>query len=162
MKHVNFKALLLLMITVQSITVKAQEVINSSGGNASSIAGSVSYSIGQVIYTTNIETNGSVAQGIQQPYEVYVITGVSEAKEINLSCIAFPNPTTDILKLKVNSDNLKELSFQLFDTNGKLLESRQINETETILQMNALPSGSYILNINSFNRNIKTFKIIKN
>jgi hypothetical protein len=40
-----------------------------AGGEATGSGGSVSYSVGQVVYTTNTGINGSVAQGVQQPYE---------------------------------------------------------------------------------------------
>ena len=39
--------------------------------------------VGQVVYITSTGINGSVAQGVQQPYEISVITGVNETA-INL------------------------------------------------------------------------------
>ena len=46
----------------------AQESVNSTGGNAIGVEGSISYSIGQVFteYQTG-EANGSLNQGVQQP-----------------------------------------------------------------------------------------------
>jgi hypothetical protein len=34
-------------------------------------------------------------------YEISVVTGIDEAKGINLSVTAYPNPTTDYLTLEV-------------------------------------------------------------
>jgi len=47
----------------------AQQSINASGKDVSGSRGVVSYLVGQVIYQTHTETNGSVAEGVQQPYK---------------------------------------------------------------------------------------------
>lgn len=49
----------------------AQTSILASGGDNSGSGGSVSYSVGQVFYTTNTGTSGSVEQGVQHPFEFY-------------------------------------------------------------------------------------------
>jgi hypothetical protein len=51
----------------------AQESPTSTGGDATGAGGSSSYSVGQVVYTTATGINGSVAQGVQQAYEISVI-----------------------------------------------------------------------------------------
>ena len=56
---------------------QAQESVNSTGGNATGSGGTVSYTIGQVGYTTNTGSNGSVAQGVQQAYEILTV-GINE------------------------------------------------------------------------------------
>jgi hypothetical protein len=43
----------------------SQAIVSVSGGNAA-VSGSVSYTIGQLIVSTNTASNGSVTQGIQQ------------------------------------------------------------------------------------------------
>jgi len=52
------------------IGLQAQETIPASGGKASGSGGTASYSFGQVVYTTYTGTNGLVAQGVQQPFEI--------------------------------------------------------------------------------------------
>ena len=74
--------IILLGITISGIY--AQEAIPTSGGDASSNKGSVSYSVGQIVYSSNTATNGTVTQGVQQAYEIYVTTGIEETG-INLS-----------------------------------------------------------------------------
>ncbi|MDD4385781.1 MAG: hypothetical protein PHD06_11460, partial [Bacteroidales bacterium] len=74
----------LLTFTFSLSTVQAQESLNATGGNASGSGGSAGYSVGQMVYTTHIGTNGSVAEGVQQPYEISIVIGIEEAKGINL------------------------------------------------------------------------------
>ena len=51
--------------------LQAQESPTAAGGEATGSGGTASYSIGQVVYTTNTGTNGSVAQGVQQPFVIF-------------------------------------------------------------------------------------------
>jgi hypothetical protein len=54
------------------------------------------------------------------------------------------------------------LSFQLFDTNGRIVFNfRKITASETTVSMQELQQGIYFLAVNRENKTIKTFKIIK-
>ena len=70
MKHNKEHIIIILLIILSSFRIMAQQAINASGANATGSGGSVSYSVGQVLYTTNSGSNGSSAQGVQQPYEI--------------------------------------------------------------------------------------------
>jgi len=61
----------------------------------------VSYAIRQVVYTINTGTNGSAAQGVQQPYEISVVTAIEEVMDISIEMVVFPNPATDFVKLRI-------------------------------------------------------------
>jgi hypothetical protein len=142
--------------------LQAQEAIPATGGNISGSGGSASYSVGQVVYTTNTGTNGSVVQGVQQPYEISNVTGIEEAKGITLQCSVYPNPTTDFMTLKAENFSLSTLTFQLYDLNGKLLENKKIESNETSIDMSNLNPATYFLKVVQSNKEVKTFKIIKN
>jgi len=150
----------LLTFTFSLSTLMAQETIPATGGNASGSGGTVSYSVGQVVYTTNTGANGSVAQGVQQPFEISVVTGI-EQTAINLVISAYPNPTTDFLQLKVESEKLKDLSFQLYNMQGKLLQNKKIEGNETSIVMSSLVPATYFVKVVQGNKEVKTFKIIK-
>jgi hypothetical protein len=140
---------------------QAQESTNASGGDATGSGGTVAYSIGQVVYTTNAESNGSVAQGVQHAYEIFTL-GIKET-ELNISLTAFPNPTTDNLTLQVSDYNNEKLSYQLFDMQGKQLSNGQITAQQTQINMTSLPTATYFINVvNQENKQVQSFKIIKN
>ena len=140
---------------------QAQDSANSSGGDATGSGGTVAYSIGQVVYTTNTGTNGSAAQGVQHAYEIFTV-GIKET-ELNISLTAFPNPTTENLTLQISDYNNAKLSYQLFDMKGKQLGNGQIVAQQTQINMNGLPSATYFLNVvNQENKKFQSFKIIKN
>jgi hypothetical protein len=137
----------------------AQESPTTAGGEATGTGGTASYSVGQVVYTTATGTNGSVAQGVQQPYEISSTVGIKETA-ITLELSVYPNPTTDYLTLKVEDNT--ELNYQLYDLQGKVIENKKVTANSTTIKMEALPKAIYFLNITKNNRIVKTFKIIKN
>jgi hypothetical protein len=154
-------ALSILAILV-CILLQAQSTNPASGGNATGTGGSVSYSIGQVVYNTNTGTNGSAAQGVQQPYEISVSTGIEEALGISLEIVVYPNPSTDFIRLKIENYEVGNLRYQIYDINGSLLLSNKIEGSETNISMQPLLPAVYFLKVTRGKKEIKTFKIIKN
>ena len=146
-----------------SLSVNAQtahQVLSATGGDASGSGGTVAYSVGQIVYTTNTGTTGSVAQGVEQAYEISSV-GIKETA-LNISLSVFPNPTSDFLTLKVQYYNNEALSYNLLDEQGKLVLNEQIITQDTQVAMSTLARGAYFINIVQANKKIQTFKIIKN
>jgi hypothetical protein len=163
MRHKKLKLSAVFLLGLGLTGLQAQTAVPATGGHASGSGGTVNYSVGQVVYTTNTGgSNGTVAQGVQQPFEISVVTGLVEAKGINLSVSAYPNPTTDFLNLKVENYNNTNLSYQLFDISGKLLETKKITGNETSIVMSNLVLATYFVKVTEENKEIITFKIIKN
>lgn len=138
----------------------AQETTTATGGEATGTGGTASYSIGQLVYTTNTGTNGSILQGVQQAFEISV-TEVNESS-INYGLSVYPNPANDYLTLKVKDNELSILNFQLYNIQGKLLRSEHIENKTTTIKMENLSKSTYFLKVTNNQTLIKTFKIIKN
>ena len=155
------KSSVLALFCIIAVASYAQQSTNASGGKASGGSGSASYSVGQVVNATIGGKNGMLTQGVQQAYEISVTTELAEAKGINLTVSAYPNPTTDYLILKVESDNKANLWYQFFDLHGKLLESKKIESNETSILTSNLLRSTYFLKVTQDNKELKTFKIIK-
>ena len=162
MRHKKMKLSAVLLLGLGLTGLHAQTTVPATGGNASGGGGSVSYSVGQVVYQTYTGTNGSVAEGVQQPYEISVVLAIEDAIGINLSVSAYPNPTTDYLTLEVNDFELSNLHFQLYDLQGKLLQSEKIMGKQTSIVMNNLAPATYFVKVVQRDKEVKTFKIIKN
>lgn len=155
------KTIIALYLIFQGLSLYAQETIPVSGGEASGSDGFVSYTVGQSVYTTNTSAEGSVSQGVQQAFLISTVTELKNNGSVNLQCATYPNPTTDYLILQVYNPKLKNLSYQLYNSKGQLLETKTVESTETSIKMSHLISGSYLLKILQSNIEIKSFKIIK-
>lgn len=140
--------------------LQAQQAILSSGGNATSGSGSVSCSIGQIAYTTYTGSNGSVAQGVQQAFEISTVLGI-EDNQLGISFITFPNPTSDKLTLKISNLNQNNMEYALFDIQGRLLIQQKIQQENTTISTESLAPATYFLKVAAENNVIKIFKIIK-
>ena len=157
----NKKVILSLLLLVLGLAAQAQQATTATGGDATGSGGTAAYSIGQIVYTTHTGTTGSVAQGVQQPYEISVELGI-ENSFIELDVSAYPNPTIHSLTLNVGNALSENLHFELCDLGGKIIERRKIiNSTETI-NMENLATATYFLKVSNANNQIKIFKIIKN
>ena len=142
--------------------LKAQETVITTGGNITGSGGSISYSIGQVLYCTNEGVNGDyVIEGVQQAYEISVVTGILEAKNINLVMSVYPNPTIDYLTVKVENYETKNLRYVLVDINGKVIQTIIATGQKTKIETNNLLPENYFVKVLDNQNEIKIFKFIK-
>jgi hypothetical protein len=160
MTHKKRGLALLLMLCTGFTALHAQQSANAAGGDASGSGGSASYSIGQVVYTMASGSNGTSNQGVQQPYEFFTV-GIDNFPAITLSLSVFPNPTPNIINLKVESGDFENLSITLYDISGKALISQKVSSALMQVPMQTLAAGSYLLRVNNTEKELKTFKIIK-
>ena len=159
MKHKKIK--LSVLSLVLGLTAQAQQATTATGGDASGSGGTVAYSVGQVVYTTNTDASGTVSQGVQQAYEIFTV-GIKET-ELNISLSVFPNPTVDNLTLQILDYKNEKLSYHLFDMQGKLLNNGQVTAQQTHINTSSLPSATYFINVvTPENKKVQSFKIIKN
>jgi hypothetical protein len=141
-----------------AIDAFAQQGFVVSGGEASGTGGLVSFSIGQINYASASSADHIIIEGIQQSGDN--ITNIEET-EINLTALVYPNPTTEFLTLKVENGEFNNLSFVLYDEQGKLLLSRRFEGNETNVNVTHLPPSKYFIKVINENKEIKSFKIIK-
>lgn len=156
----KFTLLIFLLAGLQASVVHAQQGTAASGGDASGSGGTASYTAGLIAYTTITGNGGTATQGIQQPYEIFVL-GTDDFEAIRLTVIAYPNPTASVLNLSFSALDLPAPRFELYDLNGKLLRKQDITLTETPIMMEELPVAMYILKVYSAGREVKNFKILK-
>jgi hypothetical protein len=142
-------------------TVQGQQTIPATGGNASGSGGSVSYTVGQILSSSISGANGSVVQGVQQPYEISVVTALRNTEDISLKCSVYPNPTAGLTKLVFESPDFENLRFRLYDINGILLQDKKVESRETEISLENFSSSVYFLKVLRNNLEVKVFKIVK-
>ncbi|MDN5205356.1 T9SS type A sorting domain-containing protein [Fulvivirgaceae bacterium BMA10] len=160
MKILNHGIGVLFILSLWASEVHAQQSINITGGDISSNDGSISYSVGQLVFTIEKTPEGAINQGVQQAYEISVVTGINVAN-IEFGLTAYPNPTSNRLNVKIENFNDNEWTYGLYDLQGKLLLGDTfVNGTKSIVTRR-LPSSVYFLKVFRDGVDIKTFKIIK-
>jgi len=142
-------------------TIKGQETIPATGGTASGSGGEVTYTVGQLVFNVITGTNFSITQGVQQPYEISVATAIEGSEDISLECVVFPNPAEGLIRLLIMSFENDNMRFRLYNMTGVLLQDKKIEDKETEISMDNIPSAIYLLKVIKDNKEVKVFKIVK-
>lgn len=142
----------------------AQSTIVPMGGDTQNSSGSVSYTVGQIAVVTTTNSNGStsVAEGVQQPYEIMAV-GLDQYPQIVLNAVVYPNPTDNIAQLQLNGFEIPAggLRAFLYDGTGKMLQNLNVTENLTSFQIGQYATGTYYLELRDGQRILKTFKVIR-
>ncbi|MBL7889103.1 MAG: T9SS type A sorting domain-containing protein [Bacteroidia bacterium] len=156
---IRFFSLIILFFLSHSLFSQQNTV--AGGADISGSGGSVSFSIGQIDHQTKTSASGTITEGVQQPYEIMVVTGIVNTT-IQLSINAYPNPVVDQLVLIIDQTDLTKVFYMLTDVTGKLISEKKISASRTEIQFNELPQGIYFIKVVFNNKEVKVFKIIKN
>ena len=139
--------------------VNAQKAITRGGVNIVSMSGNMSFVVGQVDYI-NTGNTATMSQGVLQVYNRLPITYVFNIDNTN-TIQAWPNPVITDLIIKIDGKPVTDISYQILDLNGQLVENNRIVSSNTIINMQKYPSGIYIINVIYSNKKSVKFKIIK-
>ncbi|MBW8359069.1 MAG: T9SS type A sorting domain-containing protein [Weeksellaceae bacterium] len=153
------KKILLLFYLCAAQFCIAQYSVNASGGSISGSSGKIDYSVGQIFFTTK-SSGVSVSEGVQQPFEITTL-GISQNTDVKLEMVIYPNPTMADLTLSITNRSIRNLNYQLVEQSGRLISKTEIKEQQTVIPMQTMSSGVYILVVLDHSTPIKTFKIIK-
>ena len=148
-------------LIVNTLTVKAQNGIVTTGNDATGIDGTVNSTVGQINCKTIYASSGSVAEGIQQPYEIYIIAGIQE-ENITLNISVYPNPTKEMISLDAGNMDVENMSYALFSLEGSLLKQNTLIKKQTDIPLIGMAAGVYFMKVLNNKKEIKVFKIIKN
>ena len=159
MKSISLFLASFLLLFLFHLNLFAQQAVLSAGAEATGSSGSVSWSVGQIAFIAMTGLDGSVTPGAQQPYEI-LFNGIYD-QGISLECSVYPNPATSVLKLKIGNPGSSKLTYRLCTLNGMVIREQEINDQETIIPMDELLSGTYLLNVSEHNIAVNFYKIIK-
>lgn len=155
------KNLFLIAFFVAFHFAQGQESVNTAGGVDIGSGGSVSFSVGQLVYTTESKASGAVVQGIQRPHK---LTATNLKKPDNsLSFKAYPNPSSGDLFLETNAYRKGKLVYHLMDMQGKRLMTNPIALPKTKINLRSFAVGTYLIQIYDAEKQpVQTIKIVKN
>ena len=109
-----------------------------------------------------IDTTGGDIPTIPLPTQMLVVslpTGQSVINSKSNSIIAYPNPTSGELRIQSSQEAIEEI--QVFDVMGNMvIQKTAIDNLQTTIDLNKMPSGVYLVNVQSETQN-KNIRIIK-
>ncbi len=138
-------------------SLTAQEVVSTQGDSYSTANGNIDFTIGEVIINTATDGTNTLTQGFHQTNWNFVgLEDHSPGYEVTI----FPNPSSDVLN--VQAAMFENVSYSLYDAQGKLVLQNLLSAELTPINVNDLPVGSYSLTLATEANILKTFKLIKN
>lgn len=152
--------LLLLLLFGGTFNANSQSIERSIIGGAgfsqsNSNNSTLSWAIGEVITTTS--SSNKLTQGFHQPIYIQPLSTNHFQQEITLA--VFPNPTARYIYIKTNSD--EKLQAVLINMLGQVIRAYPIYEELTQIDLDDLPSATYLLQVKTNNTTIQSFKIQK-
>ena len=151
-----YQAAVLIGLLFCQSRVSGQSGIVVTGQSAQTATGKISASIGQVAYLHETGSGGSLNQGIQQSFTITI--DVQEQNQIKLS--VFPNPTQDAIFIEALSGGLKT-HVEVFSGDGQKVLENTFQSQKSLVNLNALSAGIYIMRVSLDNKEEGVFRIIK-
>lgn len=161
-KRNNYRSKIAISLFFASVNVgltHAQSSPVSAGGDQVGPTGSVSYSVGQVVYTPTIGIDGNSNQGVQQPYELFTVE-VSEFQDM-IGLTVFPNPATEQITIQLEQSDDADYFYELVNAEGKLIDQHRILTLQTTIQVAQLPVATYFLKVSNSHNQLKVFRLVK-
>ena len=153
------KSTLILIGLTAGIINYAQEVVSSAGQTHTASGYQVNWTLGETVIQTFSTGSNTLTQGFHQTN--LQVTPVSELLLPNFELNVFPNPASDLLFIRMN-ELPQSPGFALFDLSGKKLAQKNIESTNTQVNLKKFAAGTYFLKImQNKNQPVQTFKIIK-
>ena len=158
---INLVVSIFFMFTLFTFSQEIQrEVISSQGESVELDSGIyVTQTIGQHSVASYSIDNLTVQQGYQQSFWNSLIIS---NEEFNVDITFYPNPTIDYVNFNFSNLESSDLNVLVFDYAGRVLITTKIDieNYKTKLDLSSLPSGSYLiyLNTNKFNYHTKIIK----
>ena len=150
------KAAFLLFSLFATISVTAQEIVSTQGDSYTNASGNIDFTIGEVIINTGTDGTNDLTQGFHQTNWNFV--GLEDHAP-SYEAIIFPNPTSEVLNIRTST--FKNVTYTLYDAQGKLVLQDKLSAEQTPIQVSQLAPGAYSITLNNEIQNLKTFKLIK-
>ena len=158
MKKILSLVVVISMIQLAVGQTTSPELVSSAGDTYSNSSFQIDWSIGEPVIATHSSGSYIITQGFHQNF--YVVTAIKNPKT-EVSITAFPNPTTDLITVNLGDSNNNNLII-LTDPSGKILQQKETNNKQELLNLSDYTKGIYFLTIKQENKLIQSFKIIKN
>ena len=134
------------------------ELVSSAGDSFNNTSYQLDWSVGECLTATHSSGSYVLTQGLHQ--SSYNITAVEDLRS-EIEMTVSPNPTSDLVSLKVESLQVESMQYTITDLSGKVLANGEILSTLQTLNFTNYSAGTYLISVSQNNQLIKSFQIIK-
>ncbi len=135
------------------------QVISSAGTSFINGASQLDWTLGETVTSVLSNSGGILSQGFHQPN--LLVTAIDNVTT-NYSITIFPNPTVDFLQIQIQNLLNEVIIVDLYNVQGKLLQTQQINSTADLkINLGDYSAGTYTLSLKDHSEKNKSYQIIK-
>lgn len=145
----------------QSIPLQS---VNSGGTKMSQVNGSLSFTIGELVVLKHTDSQGNTLGGGFTAGATLTTTSIQEADVTMFDVKVFPNPTSDLVNIRINHSSIEQVNVTITDLQGKeIYNGKYAGISNTIgINTTSYAPGTYTLSLkNNKNQVLSTYKIIK-
>jgi len=135
-----------------------REVVASAGDYFVAPTFSLSWTLGEPVVETVSNDYIMLTQGFQQ--SDFKITAIKEPLAGLFDISVFPNPTADVLNIRINSAKDEIITVQLYSMTGEKVISEKTREKNIQLNLADLSSASYLLSLRKLDGGLITTYVI--
>lgn len=160
------QAVLLAIFSIVFNSLFSQTLVNSKissqGGVSSSEGINIEWTLGENLIETVSISSQIFTQGFLQPFTNSFNRNEFQTKYDQIRI--FPNPVYSTLNVLFQEKNLVPITFELYDTSGRQINSLNVSDSisEASINVLGLSSGIYTLKISNVNGEfVKIFRVVK-
>jgi len=165
----KLKSILLLGMAMILGTVSfAQSIapfsVNCSGTKMTQANGSLSFTVGELVVLTQIDSLGNTLGGGFTAGATLTTVSIKETDASILDVKVYPNPSTELVNIQINYSAIDQVRVTITDLQGKEVYNGKYAGVSNLIGINtaSFPTGAYMLTLQNLNNQVLgTYKIIK-
>lgn len=155
----------LLMGTMSYAQSIAPQSVNSGGTKMTQANGSLNFTVGELVVLNLTDSDGNTLGGGFTAGATLTTASIQETDATVLDVNVFPNPTSELVNIRINHSSMDQVIVTITDLQGKEVYNGLYAGISNIIGINTATyaPGTYLLSLkNNNNQVLGTYKIIKN
>jgi hypothetical protein len=162
MKHHITSILFVFLSTIAFSQSIERQVIGSSGFSTSNTAAQISFTLGETVIFSGIQSNSTITQGFQQAEEEDFVSVMKPLDNSN-SIIVYPIPAENTLTIKSDLGYYGHINYKIIDLQGRIILFGNLQDANSTIDISTIANASYTLLLTSpekrINQKVKFVKL---
>ncbi len=154
----------MLIGTMSYAQLIAPQSVNSGGTKMTQANGSLSFTVGELVVLSQTDSQGNTLGSGFAAGATLTTVNVTETDASILDVKVYPNPTSDLVNIRINHSSIEQVVVSITDLQGKEVYNGKYAAISNVIGINtaAYATGTYMLTLKNLNNQLLgTYKIIK-
>ena len=138
--------------------VQLQRIAETANGRSSGMAKGVLCFFYDICYEDEPEEGG---ESVIPPKSIMAETASTDTQVQTYELSVYPNPTQSEMTVALNNPSVKIVQMEVYDLTNRKVHQQTVNQSYSILKMNELDNGVYVLKVWLDNGDVAIKKIVK-